>query len=462
MDRILFTADKIGQILNVQWMGNPEPSIVNIQIDSRKCGRGTLFVPLKGERTDGHLYLNDIGSQETKLSLVDINWYTENGDAVEKLIEQRGMAFLPVADTLSALQELAVYHMSLFPQLKVVGITGSNGKTTTKEILGGILSESMVTVVNEGNFNSDIGLPLSVFRVEDKHEIAVFEMGMNRVGEMDLLASIVRPDYAVITNIGTAHIGPLGSRDAIAGAKKQVFSCFDGSQTAIIPESDEYSSFLQEGVNGKIVLYGRESKEDSIVTVKSDFSIDGFDLDVGGYACHFSLPGEYNLSNVLAAVTTAVEVGVSPEYIARGIDKIEPVFGRGEIFKGDITLLRDCYNANPDSMAESLKLLGYWDNRSIAVLGDMLELGSESENQHRQIGELAAGSSAQAIFLFGKEMERAFESVKSLEYGGYLFWTTSFDDLKEALVDFKQSDDLILLKGSRGLALERLTEFLVD
>jgi len=419
-------------------------------------------VPLKGERTDGHLYLKNIGDNGSRLSLVDMSWYTENRNQVEKLVKQRGMAFLPVADTLAAMQELAVYHVNRFPDLPVVGITGSNGKTTTKEILGSILSESMTTVVNEGNFNSDIGLPLSVFRVEEQHEVAVFEMGMNRVGEMDLLASIVKPDYAVITNIGTAHIGPLGSKDAIAEAKKRIFSYFDGSQTAIIPEMDEYCSFLQEGVNGKVVLYGRQNDAKSIVKVKSGFSIDGFDLEVGGCPCHFSLPGEYNLLNVLAAVSTASEIGVAPECIAAGIDKIEPVFGRGELFKGDITLLRDCYNANPDSMAESLKILDYWDKRSIAVLGDMLELGSQSDEQHRLIGELAAESSAQAVFLFGKEMETAFESVKSSGYSGYSFWTDNFENLKEALVEFKQSGDLILLKGSRGLALERLTEFLVS
>ena len=215
MDRILFTAANIGEILHAQWIGEPEDSIANVQIDSRKCGRGTLFVPLKGERTDGHLYLNNIGENGTRHSLVDINWCEENRNSVETLVKQRGMAFLPVADTLTAMQELAAYHISRFPDLKVVGITGSNGKTTTKEILGAILSESMRTVINEGNLNSDIGLPLSVFRIEENHEIAVFEMGMNRIGEMDLLASIVKPDYALITNIGTAHIGPLGSRDAI-------------------------------------------------------------------------------------------------------------------------------------------------------------------------------------------------------------------------------------------------------
>lgn len=456
MDRILFTAGEIGEILEAVWIGEPVNSVADIQIDSRKCGRGTLFVPLKGERTDGHLYLKDIGESGTSLSLVDIQWYSENRKPVEELIGQRGMAFLPVSDTLAAMQKLAVYHLGKFPDLTVVGITGSNGKTTTKEILGAILSESMMTIVNEGNLNSDIGLPLSVFRIEEKHEIAVFEMGMNRLGEMELLASIVNPDFAVITNIGTAHIGPMGSRDAIAHAKKQIFSCFDGSQRAIIPESDEYSQFLAEDIKGKVIFYGGETT--SAIRLKSDFSIEGFDLEVEGYGCHFSLPGKYNLSNVTAAVAVALEIGVDPRAIAAGINKVEAVFGRGELFKGDITLLRDCYNANPDSMAESLTLLDYWENRSVAVLGDMLELGDQSVREHRRIGDVAAKSAAQALFFFGNEMEGAFESVKDSGFSGYSFWTADFESLSKALEKYLEVGDLVLLKGSRSLALERLTD----
>jgi UDP-N-acetylmuramoyl-tripeptide--D-alanyl-D-alanine ligase len=415
---------------------------------------------LKGERTDGHLYLQDIAQSGTLLSLVDIHWFSENQAVVTRLAEDYNMAFLPVADTLSALQDLARFHMGLFPEVTVVGITGSNGKTTTKEILSSILSESFETVANEGNLNSDIGLPLSVFRVEKKHKIAVFEMGMNRVGEMDLLSSIVKPDYAVVTNIGTAHIGPMGSQDAIAQAKKQIFSCFTGKETAIIPETDAYCQFLQKDVNGKVVLYGRNSLPQ--VQLKSEFSIEGFDLEIDGFPCHFMLPGEFNLANILAAVATAMEIGVPPQSIAQGINKIQPVFGRGELFKGDVTLLRDCYNANPDSMTESLKLLGFWKNRSIAVLGDMLELGNESREQHRLMGIRAAESSAEALFLYGEEMEVAFEALQDSGYSGYAFWTKDFESLKENLMEFMRSGDLVLLKGSRGLALERLTDFIVN
>lgn len=459
MDRILFTVAEISEILKAEWIGNPQVSVANIQIDSRECGRGTLFVPLKGERTDGHLYLKDINDRGADLSLVDIEWYGANLESVEKLVKQRGMAFLPVVDTLAALQELAVYHMKRFPNLLVVGITGSNGKTTTKEILGAILSESMDVVINEGNLNSDIGLPLSVFRIEENHEIAVFEMGMNRVGEIELLASIVNPDFAVITNIGTAHIGPLGSVDAIAQAKKQIFSCFNGSQTAVIPESDDYSRYLAEDVSGNIVFYGCDST--SSVQLKSAYSIKGFDLEVEGYPCHFSLPGEYNLSNVRAAVAVAEEIGIDARLIAVGIDKVEAVFGRGELFEGDITLLRDCYNANPDSMAESLKLLEYWDKRSIAVLGDMLELGKNSTEEHRLVGERAAKSPASALFFFGDEMEAAFESVTDSGYSGYSCWTSDYESLVEALKNYLEKDDLVLLKGSRGMALERLTDLII-
>lgn len=455
MDRILFTADKISRILDQSWIGSPEREILNIQIDSRKCGRGTLFVPLKGERTDGHLYLEDIGVSGTKHALVDHKWYSENRELVEKLVNQRDMAFLPVAGTLEAMQQLAVYHMSLFPDLTVVGITGSNGKTTTKEILGAILAKTAETIVNEGNLNSDIGLPLSVFRVEDKHRIAVFEMGMNRVGEMDLLASIVKPDFALITNIGTAHIGMLGSQDAIALAKKQIFSCFTGKETALIPYGDPYRDFLGEGIKGKVVHYGPAVTES--VKLVSSFSIDGFDLKIDGYSCHFGIPGEHNYANVQAAVALATEMGVDPRLVAEGINSMKPLFGRGEILKGDVTIIRDCYNANPDSTERALSLLRYWDNRSVAILADMLELGDRSSGEHRRIGKIATQSGASALFLLGKEMEEAFEAVRESGFPGYSFWTDSYEDLETAVRDYVRSGDLVLLKGSRSMALERLT-----
>ncbi len=459
MDRILFTAEKVASILGGGWIGKVSEQISNIQIDSRKCGRGTLFIPLKGERTDGHLYMIQISGLGTKFSLVDIQWFSENRDWVEELIDRSGMAFLPVTDPLSAMQKLAAYHISRFPELLVVGITGSNGKTTTKEILGGILSKWTDAVTNEGNFNSDIGLPLSVFRVEKKHKVAVFEMGMNRVGEMDLLASIVKPDIAVITNIGTAHIGPLGDRDGIAEAKSKIFSCFTGSETAIIPQDDDYSEFLQGEVHGETILYGLDTP--GSIKVVSDFSIEGFDLEIDGYSCRLALAGKHNLLNVIAAVVTAMKIGVSSEVIADAINNIKPVFGRGELIKGEITLLRDCYNANPDSTTESLKLLDLWKGRSVAVLGDMLELGEESFTAHRRIGEIAAKSTATALFLFGKEMEAAFDSIKGSKFSGYSFWTDNFRYLKEALEEYLEKGDLVLLKGSRSLALERLTDLII-
>jgi len=197
-----------------------------------------------------------------------------------------------------------------------------------------------------------------------------------------------------------------------------------------------------------------------VVQLVSEHSIEGFDLEINGYPCHFNLPGEHNLANVRAAVAAAMEIGIDAELIARGINHMKPLFGRGELLKGDITVMRDCYNANPDSTEQSLKLLRFWSGRSVVILGDMLELGEAGIEEHRRIGEIAADSGAEAVFLFGEEMEEAFEAIGKTGYPGYSFWTVHFEDLEAAVREYVQAGDFVLLKGSRGVALERLTPLL--
>jgi UDP-N-acetylmuramoyl-tripeptide--D-alanyl-D-alanine ligase len=432
----------------------------SVIIDSRIVEKGSLFVPLKGEKTDGHLYLPQALEKGASAVLVSAEWAGRNGSVMNGWSET---AFFVVSDPLGALQTLAEAWRLSFKNLVVAGVTGSNGKTTTKEILAAILKEEAPTVWNKGNLNSEIGLPLSVFAIRDNHRFAVLEMGMNRVGEMDILARTGRPDVGVVTNIGTAHIGPMGSQLAIAEEKKKIFSFFTGRETAVIPAADPWTGFLSDGVRGRVLTYGAGVCE-GLTSVEQD-GLSGWKLTLFGQGVNFLFPGEHNLKNLAAAVTAARALGVSEGAVVRGVASVRPEFGRSEILAGRVTLIRDCYNANPDSVREALKMLAGLSGkgRRIAVLADMRELGAESEAAHRQTGrfvrELVEGNRVDRVFLFGEEMKHARDEA---ENAGTVEWFGEYGDLKERLLSLVREGDLLLLKGSRGMQLERLSDPLLS
>ena len=234
-------------------------SVADVQIDSRECGKNSLFVPLKGENTDGHFFIEAAVAAGSSLCFVYRHYYLENKSFFAKTMEKHRVSFLVVDDPLTALQKLAAGHLRKFQNLPVIGITGSSGKTTTKEILGSILSGYGDTAVSPGNLNSEIGLPIAALRIREGHKFAVFEMAMNSPGEMDVLVDIARPRYAAITNIGTAHVGLLGSRDAIAEEKRKIFTYVNSSGRGFLPEDDEYKEFLAEACNGPVDYFGSAS-----------------------------------------------------------------------------------------------------------------------------------------------------------------------------------------------------------
>ncbi len=429
-------------------------AVFNISIDSRTAGKGSLFVALRGERTDGHRYLGQAVQAGASVLLVSDSFASENGNQCRVL--QESADILIVSDPLSALQDLARWHMKGLPGVERIGITGSTGKTTTKEIVGAVLSRFAPTAVNEGNLNSEIGLPLAVFKVDPGHRYAVFEMGMNRVGEMDILADIVRPNCAAITNVGTAHIGILGSRDAIAAEKKKVFSRFSAEGLGFVYEDDDYRDFLSEGVTGTVLTFGRRTTRGFEGAVSRGLS--GYEIRYLGASLSFPLMGEHNLLNALCALSLASELGVPLSLAAEGLESVKPLFGRGEIISGEITLVVDCYNANADSMARSIATVRdlQWQGRKILVLGSMLELGENSAEAHGAVGRLAAESGADAVFLFGEEMEFGKRGLDGAGFEGFSLFTSDYEVLSRSVGNFVRPGDLVLLKGSRGMELERL------
>lgn len=430
-------------------------------VDSRLARPGCLFVALPGERTDGHAFVDHAVQGGATCALV----------AADRLARVRRSVFgsarlLPVDDTLAALQSLALRWRRRFGGLRRVGITGSNGKTTTKELLASILGGLASTIYSHGNYNSDIGLPMELLRIREEHRYGVFEMGMNRVGEIGLLAELVEPDVALITNIGRAHIGMVGSQDAIAREKRAIFSLFDGRQTAVIPAADRYADYLADGVNGRVV---RTSMETAGVDRVVPLGIDGSRLECAEGPIELRLPGAHMVSNALGALTVARLLDVPFATIRDGIERVEPVFGRAEVLRGHVTVIQDCYNANPESMRSALEVLAQSETAGsrVAILGAMKELGEDAAASHREIVDFARAQPIDEVWLVGDEFaDVASEHSGRPEASGgaptmRVFRYDEWERLANAAGELA-SGATVLLKGSRALALERLTPLVMQ
>jgi len=440
-----------------------EKGFQSVCIDSRNVNNGSLFVALEGQVQDGHSFIESaikagasgIMASRSKLDSFDI----------VKIAKKYKKTLLVVEDTLKGLQNAGRIYLEKFPSLLKIAVTGSAGKTTTKEITASIIGQEKNIVMNSGNLNSETGLPLSVFNVRAEHEVGIFEAGMNRRGEIAELAEVLKPNIALITNIGSAHIGILGSKRAIAEEKKSIFSQFTGSEKALVPMDDNFNEFLSKDVNGKVLYYGQKSFSE-LEAVK-DNGLDGTQIKWRGKVINFPLPGEVNFKNALAAIAIAKEIPVSSQSIKEGLESVKPLFGRSEIIKGRVTLIQDCYNSSPESLDSVLDFFNElaWHGRKVCVIGSMLELGTSSKEAHKKMGAylvtLNLGiSKDDKVFLFGKECEAAAEvlETKKLNY----YWTCNMDELKKALSSYIKSGDLVLLKGSRGCALEQLTPLLTE
>jgi UDP-N-acetylmuramoyl-tripeptide--D-alanyl-D-alanine ligase len=427
----------------------------SVAIDSRNVAEGCLFFALHGKSCDGHGFISAAFNSGARGAVVEASKLESFG--LVNLAQKTGKELIVVENTLKGLQDSARVYLENFKNLVKVGITGSSGKTTVKEIAAAIISCEKNTVMNEGNLNSETGLPLSVFKVRSHHEAGVFELGMNRKGEISEITNVLKPNVALITNIGTAHIEHIGSKLNILNEKKCIFKFLNSGDTAIIPKNDEYSNVLADGVNAKVKFYGIDTFSELEQT--RSLGLEGTEITWAGEKIHFALPGKHSLHDAMAAIAIAKEIPVSNDSIKKGLEKVKPLFGRLEILKGRTTVIRDCYNANPESTAKSIEFCNSLEQgRLVFVIGDMLELGEVSEFAHAKLGELLAKSRADKIFLFGRETVAAARVLESK--GKNFFHTENIDELSAALDSYVQTGDLVLLKGSRGCALERLSEML--
>lgn len=424
-----------------------------VACDSRKVEKNFIFFPLVNNQ-DGHDYIPQAIENGASVIFVT-DYYADFHNQQIKDIIKTGVAVISVGHTMYALQRLAASYVLKFPSLIRIGITGSSGKTTTKEIAVNVLSQKFSVVYNEGNLNSETGLPLSVFKIRENHQVGIFEMGMNRKGEIAELASVLYPQYGIITNVGTAHIGILGTRQAIAEEKKQIFKFFNSKAFGYIPSDDDFADFLAEA-KGSI----KKISQDFISDVKFS-GLEGTSFNYKGENINFSLCGKYNLKNALSVISLAEDLGLTPAQIKTGLETVKTIFGRNQIVKKDFTFILDCYNANPDSMKASIEFCSEVEcaGKKVFVLADMLELGDESEKAHKEIAEFVEKSSADYVIFFGEEMSKAKSFVTSKKLDSI---STSdenaVDFVAKKLKDFCSKDDIVLLKGSRGMKLERIVE----
>ncbi|MGP1438102.1 MAG: UDP-N-acetylmuramoyl-tripeptide--D-alanyl-D-alanine ligase [Treponema sp.] len=466
---LMNVGELVKSTLGILLFGSENESFSNLSIDSRNVEDSSFFIPLRGKNLDGHSFIEDAIKKGSNIVLVDSLYEKEGKTKLHELYKTYGTSFILVENTLQALQNASRFYLNKMNLKLKIGITGSSGKTTVKEMIGSLFSQSYNTFISQGNLNSETGLPLSIFMLRKHHEVGVFEMGMNRKGEIRELSNVLSPDVAIITNIGTAHIGMLGSKEAIALEKKEIFSNFKDSSVGFIPNCS-FTNLLKDIKNGKIVIYGSSYLNGMTgVELKGLFGsiIHYEDVDI-----HVKLPGSHNVENAILTITVGKYFNFEAEKIKNALENMGAVFGRSEVKEGFVTCFFDCYNANPESMKEAINFCDalVWKAKKIAILGSMLELGDMSLIEHENICEKALNSSFDVLYFFGNEISLGLKSylekkqIKDFEkvFGKkvFLYKDEEIKKLKGDVASSIEKYDFVLLKASRGLALERLEDVL--
>ena len=423
-------------------------SVTSVSTDSRTLAPGSLFVPLTGERFDGHAYL------EAALEKGAAGCLCQR--LPDRLREDR--FYIRTADTRLALKALAAWYRDRF-RIPFIQITGSVGKTTTKEMVAAVLSRRFRVHRTAGNFNNDIGVPLTLFGLEPWHQAAVIETGMNHFGEIRYLGEMIRPDIAVISNIGDAHIEFLGSRDGILQAKSEIFENLRPDGLAVLSGDDEMLNSLR--LPYAVRRCGRSPHCDVRVTDVVDKGVKGVDCTVVGHKGTYRLEipalGEYMIYPAAMACAIGEELGLTAEELRAGVADYRPAGSRMRVILRDRgrVILDDCYNANPQSMGAALEILSK-EPVTMAVLGDMGELGDFSREGHRQMGELARDLGIGVLFAIGEKSRAMAEAARGMDVRWYPTVEAALPDVGAAFTD----DVVALVKASRAMHFERITEYL--
>ena len=435
------------------YFGDPESTakeVSSVVIDSRKVTQDSLFVAIRGARVDGHTFIPQTIEAGALCALS------------EEPLGEVTFPYILVDSCTQALKDLAEHYRKSL-DIKVVGISGSVGKTSTKEMIATVLSQKYNVLKTEGNFNNEIGVPLTIFNLREEHEIAVLEMGINHFGEMTRLAKMARPDICVITNIGVAHMELLGSRDGILKAKTEMFQymnpdgtiIFNGDDDKLItysPENGITPIYFGLGENSsyraeQIANNGLRGTNVTFVTPKSKFS------------AHISIPGEHMVHNALAGIAVGYALGMSDAEIKAGIEALKPLAGRNHLIETNTyTIIDDCYNANPISMKASIDVLSKADTRTVAILGDMGELGAKEKEMHYDVGQHTATAGIHVLICIGTLSEELARGAKETGCNIQIYHYPDQEHFFSEMSSILEKNDTILVKASHAMAFEKIVK----
>lgn len=427
--------------------GDTELELGSFSINTKTINKNEIFVGIKGEKVDGSKFYLDAFNNGASGSIINKGLVS-----VEKI---PGKFVLEVDDTVVALQEIAKYKRSLYEDILVVGVTGSVGKTSTKDIISSVLSKKYKVLKTEGNYNNELGLPLTLLKVTDEDAL-VLEMGMDGLGQISLLSSIAKPKYGVITNVGTAHIGILGSRENILKAKLEMLDGLDKDGNLIINnDNDMLHMWAEKKLDDRVVTFGINNESDFVAkNIKYD-EVTTFECNNDNYS--INVGGEAFVYNALSAITLGTILNIDKDLIKKGISDVVLTKNRLQLIeKNGYLIISDCYNANYDSMKEGIFNLGkYKYRRKIAVLGDMLELGEYSKELHEKVGEEVLKNNIDILVTVGTEAKNIGRvASKSTE-------VHEFDNNQDAVKYLKETikkDDVILVKASNGMKFTEIVE----
>ncbi|MDM5296995.1 UDP-N-acetylmuramoyl-tripeptide--D-alanyl-D-alanine ligase [Bacillus pumilus] len=446
------TAEQVAQMaggtLSNQALG--EVQIHGVTTDTRKVTKNALFIPLVGEHFNGHTF----ATKAVELGAAAVLWNEKEANPPEDV------PVILVEDTLTALQKLAKSYITE-EKPRVVGITGSNGKTTTKDMIHSVLQTAYQVHKTDGNFNNHIGLPLTILTMPKGTDIAVLEMGMSAKGEIEFLSNLAEPDVAVITNVGESHMQDLGSREAIADAKCEITSGLKEDGVFYYLGDEPLLRERANALSHNVKTFG-EAKDCDIQVTHMNQLAEGTEFQVEGYAQAFLIPvlGKHNVRNALAAIAVGQHFGLTERQIAQGLMQTKLTGMRLELIKTDkgITVINDAYNASPTSMKAAIDLVGDMDGfaNRILVLGDMLEMGSEEETYHYELGQYIKPEFIDHVITYGRLgaliAKGAIEAFGEARVSSYM----DKDELKEKLAEVAGPNDVVLIKASRGMRLEEV------
>lgn len=447
------TLRRIAEVCGGRFVGNEEDALreaVSITTDSRQAEPGGVFAAIKGARADGHDFIPAV-LEKGALGVI-----------CEREPEGTAGNYILVSSTQEALKAIAEEYLKQLA-IPVVGITGSVGKTSTKEMIAAVLSQKYRVLKTAGNFNNELGLPLTIFRLRDEDEIAVLEMGISDFGEMHRLAKIARPDTCVITNIGQCHLEFLGDRDGVLRAKTEIFDFLRPDGYIILNGDDDKLSTVTEVKGIRPAFFGFDGDNDVHADRIEKRGLEGISCRIhtekGSFETHIPMPGLHMVQNALAGTAVGLHYGLTLEQIRAGIESLKPLGGRFNILHTEkFTIVDDCYNANPVSMKASLEVLSDGLGRKTAILGDMGELGPDEAALHRGVGTFAGGLGLDCCICVGPLCAHLAEGIADVNPQMEVVRFENLQQLLKELPSLVRKDDTILVKASHFMHFEKVVE----